>query len=712
MERTRARARVLTLAASLTLLAGGLVAGAPPAQAATKDIASGGPLTHIWVGDTLSCQVQHAGDGVYSWYHPGQQEPTCGTRLYLAGSGAVFGPLNTYGRDWPWSQDSQTAVTGSGTSADPYAVVTVVDAILDPSGASTDTGVQLTQTDTYVVGEESYRTDVRIDNTSGSAVDGILYRSGDCYLQDSDFGYGIHDPVNGSVGCRASTDEDSRVEEWVPITTGSHYYESYYNSVVSWPTNFRGQNFPDTSDDLTHQDNGTGISWSLHVGAGGHKTFSSLSAFSPTGAVPLSTSKTADDDTVAPDEQTGYTITVHNPNTSDVTLDDVTDDLPSGFAYVSGSTTDATTTDPIADPSIDSGDLTWSGPFTAPAGGDFSLHFGVVAPSAPGNYSNQAGATAADDYSVAPTGPTAQITVEELQLDADLSLTKSDAAPNGPDPVTAGNNVSYLIEVSNGGPDDSTGVAVTDDLPGEASLVSAGGDGWTCDYDSESHTVFCTRDGLSVDQTASINVVVKAPTTPPVGCGDGPGSCITDSATVDFFGPDDQFDDNDDNNTAEESTEVEPKPANSDDSTGFVPAGGGTVTTGNNPNAADTTDASVRLPAGPGGVVDIHEEDPPEGLCVGGCRGQAVVIEIPEGYTNSNQPPKLVLKYDVTVVRPKGGAKIYVQKPPDPPVLVPLCDEHTVADPHPCVGSRQRLANGDLKVTVLLLSGDPIFGRH
>jgi uncharacterized repeat protein (TIGR01451 family) len=280
--------------------------------------------------------------------------------------------------------------------------------------------------------------------------------------------------------------------------------------------------------------------------------------------------------------------------------------------------------------------------------------------------------------------------------------------------VTAGNNVSYQIDVTNNGPDNATGVAVTDDLPPGTSFVSATGDGWTCDFDSESDTVFCHSDGLVEGDTSSINVILQAPNPAPNGCdaNESLSSCITDSATVDFYGPDDQFDPDTSNNTATETTEVQPRPANPDESTGYVPPEGGTVTTGNNPNSTDTTDATTKLPPGPGGVVDIKEETPPPDLCVNGCTGQAVLIQIPDGYTDGTLPPRVILKYDVTVVRPKGGAKIYIQEDSQPSVLVPPCIKHGEADPHPCVGSRQRLTNGDLKVTVLLLSGDPLFGKH
>lgn len=52
---------------------------------------------------------------------------------------------------------------------------------------------------------------------------------------------------------------------------------------------------------------------------------------------------------------------------------------------------------------------------------------------------------------------------------ANLAITKSDA----PDPVNVGSVLTYTIGVQNLGPDNATGVRVTDDLPKEVDLVSA-----------------------------------------------------------------------------------------------------------------------------------------------------------------------------------------------------------------------------------------------
>jgi len=55
------------------------------------------------------------------------------------------------------------------------------------------------ETDSYVVGQESYRTDVKVTNTGSGAHDLILYRAADCYLQNSDTGFGRVDTSTGAV---------------------------------------------------------------------------------------------------------------------------------------------------------------------------------------------------------------------------------------------------------------------------------------------------------------------------------------------------------------------------------------------------------------------------------------------------------------------------------------------------------------------------------
>ncbi|MGH2655110.1 MAG: choice-of-anchor L domain-containing protein [Actinomycetota bacterium] len=123
-------------------------------------------------------------------------------------------------------------------------------------------------------------------------------------------------------------------------------------------------------------------------------------------------SKTADSASTAPGGSNGYTITVTNPNDVPVSLDTITDTLPQGFLYTAGSTTGAVTTNPV----VDGQALTWQGvegPLVqVPSNGSISLHFGVTVSSVPGEYLNDAVATASG-FAIQSTGPTAPITVTE-----------------------------------------------------------------------------------------------------------------------------------------------------------------------------------------------------------------------------------------------------------------------------------------------------------
>jgi len=83
----------------------------------------------------------------------------------------------------------------------------------------------------------------------------------------------------------------------------------------------------------------------------------------------------------------------------------------------------------------------------------------------------------------------------------DLSLTKSDS----PDPVVAGNNLTYTITVSNPGPNDASNVVVTDNLPGGVDFVSA--TGGTCDRTG--NTVTCNLGQVNAGQSPTVTIVVR-----------------------------------------------------------------------------------------------------------------------------------------------------------------------------------------------------------
>jgi hypothetical protein len=253
----------LGLSAALSL------AVVPAAGAAQQIIASsGGPLTQIWLNDNLGCQADHSGDTSHEFFG-GTDPGSCGT--YLSAGGTSFGPRTT-----GFTPVSQSGVTGSGTSGDPFKVVTVV--------AAGTTGLGIFQTDTYVAGQESYRTDITVSNSGSAAMDAALYHAGDCFLQNSDTGFGFFDSSTQGIFCTANPNNSppGRVVGFSPLTPGAHHIEDGFGTVYSGIT-ASGTQFPDTCRCTTRLDNGAGLSWPLTVPAGGAVTRSLSTTFSPSG---------------------------------------------------------------------------------------------------------------------------------------------------------------------------------------------------------------------------------------------------------------------------------------------------------------------------------------------------------------------------------------------------------------------------------------------
>ena len=423
------------------LVFGLMLAGATAARALTPstDINSAGPLTDIWIGTDLGCQVAHTGLESDEFFGPQGAPADCGT--FLSTGGQLYGPdfANHQESATPFAGEStytpvtavsQSGVSGAGTSSSPFRVSTVV-------GAGT-TGLTMTETDSYVVGNEFYRTDVTVTNNGGSPVPIRLYRGADCFLQGSDSGFGLVDPSSHAPAC-ATTPDDSPpgpLEQFAPITPGIHYLETFYAS--NWQGIDSQADLPDTCDCSTQEDNGASINWDATIAPRTSQTFSMLLNFSTTGKLALTTAKTADAASASPGGSDGYTMTITNPNAAAVTLNTITDTLPAGFTYVPGSSSGATT----SDPSVSGQTLTWAGPIgVAGGGGRISLHFRVTAAKTAGTYFNNAGGTSTG-FAVTPTGPVAPVTVSGTSTPTAPTATTGTAVVNSPQQASLGATVN------------------------------------------------------------------------------------------------------------------------------------------------------------------------------------------------------------------------------------------------------------------------------
>jgi uncharacterized repeat protein (TIGR01451 family) len=105
-------------------------------------------------------------------------------------------------------------------------------------------------------------------------------------------------------------------------------------------------------------------------------------------------------------------------------------------------------------------------------------------------------------------------------IQADLSVTNS-ASPN---PVNAGQNITYSQTVANGGPASASTVVLTETLPANTTFVSLGGPaGWAC---TSVAPFTCSIATLAANATANFTFVVQ------VNNAVASGTTITDTASV------------------------------------------------------------------------------------------------------------------------------------------------------------------------------------
>ena len=257
-------------------------------------IHSSGPLSDIYIGNDLSCQIQNGGFSSTEFFPNAAGPGDCGT-LFNTGSDTadeeLLGPdfanhaggTNTTNKfpttETPWTPINQS-LTGSGTAASPYQLTTVVTGNDPFPSGGPPIVFQITEVDTYVVGNDFYRTDVTLKNISNvnQVAQGTLYHAADCQLRGSTTGFGIAEPPLGAlqtgVACTltATATNNQPGEQFAAITSGDSWIESTPTTV--WGD--LAMAFPGGCGSCaTSMDNATGIEWRVPgLAAGASQTFS------------------------------------------------------------------------------------------------------------------------------------------------------------------------------------------------------------------------------------------------------------------------------------------------------------------------------------------------------------------------------------------------------------------------------------------------------
>ena len=425
------------------------------------------------------------------------------------------------------------------------------------------------------------------------------------------------------------------------------------------------------------------------------------------------------------------TVTPDAPNTAKLAIADVGDFAVDSAVFLeagsfsSGAThTLSVTTSGDGDGSVSSSDDGISCDSTNPELNDceelYAENSEVSLTASPNEGSVFGGWTGCDSVD----GPTCSVTMsDERTVDArfdpqseeavaDLDVAKSDTAAGfGPDRVSSGGVVAYQVSVGNGGPDDATGVTVTDTAT-NGTVRSASGTNWTCG-DPVEEAVTCTYD-LTLDAETNaedLTVLVKADANP--GTVD---VTMSDTATVSG----NEFDPNAVNDSDTETTPI------TGSGGAFAKDHASTFFDGETTTTLETTrdtgggfysrlviPGNAGLLAGPVTIDEFNASLPAfDGFCGGkDCDAQVQITVLPFGRTPANNPIQVFWFY---LKDTKQGSSAYVKGDNESvATVVRNCSVAGIANPPKCVSSKTIMPNGDRRFLLLWRDGgDPGGGKR
>jgi uncharacterized repeat protein (TIGR01451 family) len=232
---------------------------------------------------------------------------------------------------------------------------------------------------------------------------------------------------------------------------------------------------------------------------------SSTEKTSVSGCADVQVTKSDSPDPVTAGKNLTYSITVKNNGPTTATGVKLSDSIPANTTFVSFTCPGGWTcsTPPVGG----SGTVTATNSSLADgASATFTLVVKVSLTPNGCTITNTASVTSSS--ADANAGNNSSTTKTDVAGCADLSVTKTDS----PDPVIAGNNITYTITVKNNGPVAATSVSMTDTLPPNTTFVSLTcSAGWTCSTPAvgAGGAVTATNPSLANGASATFTLVVK-----------------------------------------------------------------------------------------------------------------------------------------------------------------------------------------------------------
>jgi hypothetical protein len=280
----RSAVACLTAAAALALCAAAPASASKPGTLAQQrggapvvSVISGAPLT-INVGDEHSYQIVNADiPGVGQIYPPNSTDTAdmgwmvrAGGVLYTPdfsnhGMGSATGSL---GATTAYTGRTISAVTGSGTAADPYRVT--VENQLGTSGLVSREVVE------YVNGDNFFSKSFTLTNNGAASQSANIYLGGDIYLAGDDQGVPYRQAASGSTGGSDCGTPASYYILYIPMTPADAWTGAAYNAVWS---QIGSGTLSNTLTSTSCIDNGAALQWNRTVAPGASVTIEAVTSF-------------------------------------------------------------------------------------------------------------------------------------------------------------------------------------------------------------------------------------------------------------------------------------------------------------------------------------------------------------------------------------------------------------------------------------------------